>query len=102
MSESRVVLYQDQWLTVAAEVDRFVVTWLNRSAQIASVKMVFVETYSGGMTGQRRAKIGKALVGPDGGTWLSQPELALPRAAEHDTYVTALQLAVDYLHTKAE
>jgi len=62
-------LYTDEWITVTVDSNRFVLTWLNAVAGIAVVRVVFVRRP------HNRARIGRALVGPDGGVWLESPAL---------------------------
>lgn len=91
-------LHEDEWVLVVADLKNFTVTWLNKSARLAIIRLAFQEEHKDRFPG-RRLKTGRALVGPDGGEWLKFPELEVPRSYTSTVYAAALQLAVDHLRT---
>ena len=90
-------LYTDEWITVTVDSNRFVLTWLNAVAGIAVVRVVFVRRP------HNRARIGRALVGPDGGVWLESPALDIADPHAHTEALGAgLALVVEHVKGTVE
>jgi hypothetical protein len=98
MNDLNTTLFTDEWLTVVAAPERFTVTWLNKAARLAVVHVCFIQLENHhGQPPSRRAKTGKALVGPDGGTWLTCPGFEVPRSRFAGVASAALDFAVEYI-----